>query len=51
MAQQDQLGPFSEYLTQPAAAALNPIPIPKPTGFEGTGASIGHIALNFINGI
>lgn len=27
------------------------MPIPQPTGLEGTGASIGHIALNFINGI
>jgi len=51
MAQQDQLGPFSEYLTKPAAASMAPFPVPPVTGLEGTGAAIGNIAMNFINGL
>lgn len=51
MAQQDQLGPFSEYLTKPAAAAMVPMPVPQVTGLESTGAAIGNIAMNFINGL
>lgn len=47
MAQQE--GPFSEYLQQ---LKITPaIEAPKPTGFEGTGAAIGNIALNFLSGL
>lgn len=47
MAQQE--GPFSEYLQQ--AKLAPPMEVPKPTGLEGTGAAIGNIAMNFINGL
>lgn len=47
MAQQE--GPFSEYLQQ--AKLAPPMEVPKPTGLEGTGAAIGNIAMNFLQGL
>lgn len=47
MAQQE--GPFSEYLQM---AKMTPqVQVPQPTGLEGSGAAIGNIAMNFINGL
>jgi hypothetical protein len=47
MAQQE--GPFAEYLQQ---AKMTPqVQVPPITGLEGTGAAIGNIAMNFINGL
>lgn len=44
---QDPLGPFGQYITQP----LNPTPEAQPTGYEGAGGALAHIATNFLNGM
>ena len=44
--QPNELGPFSEYLTNPLKPST-----PQATGFEGTGANIAFIASKFLDGV
>lgn len=44
--QPNELGPFSEYLTNPLKPST-----PQATGFEGTGTNIAFIASKFLDGV
>jgi len=43
---QDPLGPFGQYITAP----LNPTQENQPTGYEGWGGALAHVATQFLNG-